>query len=136
MSAVTFRSIARTRRNFWALIEDETAASFLERVHADDRLRVDACVRDLRPDNPSYAISYRYLRPDGQQVWFESTGRAEFDEAGQIVRIRGLRVDITERKQIEEELASRLERQRSRRTAPNPLFSPRRAMICVSRYKP
>ena len=83
-----------------------TAASFLERIHADDRLRVNACLRDLRPDNPSYAISYRYLRPDGQQIWIESTGRAEFDEAGQILRIRGLRVDITEHRQIEEELAS------------------------------
>jgi PAS domain S-box-containing protein len=80
------------------------AASFLERVHPDDRLRIDACVRDLSPDNPSYAISYRYLRPDGQRAWFESNGTAEFDEAGQIVRIRGLRVDITERKRFEEEL--------------------------------
>ena len=87
-----------------------TAASFLERIHADDRLRVEACVCDLRPDNPLYAVSYRYLRPDGQQIWIESTGRAEFDEAGQIVRIRGLRVDITKHRQIEEELASRLER--------------------------
>ena len=84
----------------------QTAASFLERIHADDRLRVNACVCDLRPDNPSYAISYRYLRPDGQQIWIESTGRAEFDEAGQILRIRGLRVDITKHRQIEEELAS------------------------------
>ena len=84
----------------------DTAASFLERIHADDRLRVEACVCDLRPNNPFYAISYRYLRPDGQQMWIESTGRAEFDEAGQIVRIRGLRVDITKHRQIEEELAS------------------------------
>jgi signal transduction histidine kinase/CheY-like chemotaxis protein len=80
------------------------AASFLERVHTDDRLRINACVRDLSPDNPSYAISYRYLRPDGQRGWFQSNGKAEFDEAGKILRIRGLRVDITERKRSEEEL--------------------------------
>ena len=49
----------------------QTAASFLERIHADDRLRVEACVCDLRPNNPLYAISYRYLRPDGQQIWIE-----------------------------------------------------------------
>jgi len=81
-----------------------TAASFLERVHPDDRVRFNGCVRNLRPGNPSYAISYRYLRPDGQQVWIESTGRAEFDEAGRILRIKGLRADITERKRFEEEL--------------------------------
>jgi PAS domain S-box-containing protein len=86
------------------LTRSDNAASFLERVHPDDRLRVEACVCDLRPNNPFYAVSYRYLRLDGQQMWIESTGRAEFDEAGQILRIRGLRVDITERKRSEEEL--------------------------------
>jgi signal transduction histidine kinase/CheY-like chemotaxis protein len=45
------------------------------------------------------------LRPDGQQGWFQSNGKAEFDEAGQISRIRGLRVDITERKRFEDDLA-------------------------------
>ena len=97
---MAFRSLARTRRNFWALIEQAPLPAFLKRIHEDDRARFNACLRDLRPDHPSYAISYRYLRPDGQQVWLESTGRAEFDEAGQILRIRGLRADITERKRI------------------------------------
>src|SRR5215203_4305966 len=81
-----------------------SAASFVEHIHPDDRLHFDGCLRNLRPDNPSYAISYRYLRPDGKQVWLESTGTAEFDEAGRTVRIRGLRADITERKRFEEEL--------------------------------
>jgi PAS domain S-box-containing protein len=81
-----------------------TAASFLERVHPDDRVRFNGCVHGLGPGNPSYAISYRYLRPDGHQVWLESAGRAEFDEAGRILRIKGLRTDITERKRFEEEL--------------------------------
>jgi PAS domain S-box-containing protein len=84
----------------------QTAANFLEQIHEDDRLRVNACICDLRPDNPVYDISYRYARPDGQQIWIESTGSAEFDEAGEILRIRGLRVDITKHRQIEEELAS------------------------------
>jgi PAS domain S-box-containing protein len=84
----------------------QTAASFLERVHEDDRALVNACIRDLQPNNPVYAVSYRYIRPVGQQIWIESTGNAEFDEAGQILRIRGLRVDITKHRQIEEELAS------------------------------
>ena len=79
-------------------------ASLNESMRTTIRLRFNACVSNLRPDNPSYDISYRYLRPDGQEVWLESTGRAEFDEAGQIVRVRGLRADITARVQIENEL--------------------------------
>ena len=133
---MTFCGLARTRRNFWALIEEHPLPAFLNGSMKTIACRIDACVRDLRPDNPSYTISYRYLRPDGQQVWFESTGRAEFDEAGQILRIRGLRVDITETQANRRGIWLRLERQPRRLTALNPHFSPRRAMICVSRYKP
>jgi PAS domain S-box-containing protein len=56
-------------------------------------------------------MSFRYLRPDGQEVWLESTGSAAFDEAGRILRVRGLRADITERKRINGS-CSRLARRR------------------------
>ncbi len=78
--------------------------SFLERVHPDDRPRLHECLRALRRKSPSYAIDFRYMRPDGKQVWLEETAKAEFDQVGRVVRIRGLTVDITERKLFQEEL--------------------------------
>jgi PAS domain S-box-containing protein len=80
--------------------------SFVERIDPDDRRSFKACVRSACPDNPSYAIAFRYLRPDGQEVWLEETGQAEFDAAGRLARVRGLTRDVTERKRVEAELST------------------------------
>jgi two-component sensor histidine kinase len=42
------------------------------------------------------------MRPDGQEMWLEETATAEFDAAGHCVRIKGLTLDITERKRADE----------------------------------
>ena len=54
------------------------------------------------PHNPSYAVTFRFIRPDGREVWLEETAKAEFDAAGRFVRLKGLTLDITERKRAEE----------------------------------
>jgi len=82
--------------------ETPTAARFLAHVHPDDRARFRASVRGVRPDNPSYAVTFRFIRPDGREVWLEQTARAEFDAAGRFVRLKGLTLDITARKRAEE----------------------------------
>jgi PAS domain S-box-containing protein len=79
-----------------------TAAGFLERVHPDDRARFKAHIRGVRPDKASYALTFRFIRPDGQEVWLEETSRAEFDAAGRFVMLKGLTRDITERRRAEE----------------------------------
>ena len=84
-----------------------TASSFLKRVHPDDRVRFKALVRGVRPDSPSYAVTFRFIRPDGREIWLEETARAEFDAEGRFVRIKGLTRDITERKWAEERQAAR-----------------------------
>jgi PAS domain S-box-containing protein len=86
--------------------ETLTPRAFVERIHPEDRQSFKACIRDTRPDQPSYAITFRYLRADGQQVWLEETGRAEFDPAGHRVRVHGLTRDITERKGVEAQLSA------------------------------
>jgi PAS domain S-box-containing protein len=80
--------------------------SFIARIHPDDRRFFKACIRSARPDNPSYAITFRYLRPDRQEVWLEETGQAEFDSTGRLERVRGLTRDVTERKRVEVELST------------------------------
>jgi PAS domain S-box-containing protein len=78
------------------------ADDFLARVHPEDRTGFAARVGGLCVDNPSYSASFRFIRPDGQEVWLEETGRAEFDAAGKYRRLKGLTRDITERKRAEE----------------------------------
>ena len=79
-----------------------TAAEFLARVHPEDRGRFKTTVRGVRPDRPSYAVTFRYVRPDGQEVWLEETARADFDATGRVLRLKGLTRDITERKRAEQ----------------------------------
>ena len=79
-----------------------TTARFLALIHPEDRAHFKAQVRGVRPDKPSYAVEFRVLRPDGQEMWFEETATAEFDPAGKCLRIKGLTVNITERKRADE----------------------------------
>jgi two-component sensor histidine kinase/integral membrane sensor domain MASE1 len=78
------------------------ARRFLAHVHPDDRPRLTALVRGLDVDNPSYVITFRYMRPDNQEVWLEQTAGAEFDEHKRLTRLKGLTLDITARKRAEE----------------------------------
>src|SRR5262249_6386561 len=86
---------------------DHDGLPFLSHVHPDDRTKLMAHIRELLPRNPSYALTFRYIRPDGGQVWLEESARGEFDATGKLVRIKGLTRDITERKQAEIALAER-----------------------------
>jgi two-component sensor histidine kinase/PAS domain-containing protein len=76
--------------------------SFLERVHGDDRACFAAQVKALSPEKPSYSAAFRFIRPEGQEVWLEETGKAEFDGDRRYLRLRGLTRDITESKRAEE----------------------------------
>jgi PAS domain S-box-containing protein len=79
-----------------------SGAQFLARVHPEDRARFEALVYNVRPERPSYTVIFRFIRPDGREVWLEETSRAEFDAVGRYVRLKGLTLDITERKRAEE----------------------------------
>jgi PAS domain S-box-containing protein len=80
---------------------------FLRRVHADDRARFKKCLRELRPNKPAYALTFRFVSPDGRLAWLEETAKGEFDATGRLLRIKGLTRDITERKLAEFALAER-----------------------------
>jgi PAS domain S-box-containing protein len=77
-----------------------TAAQFLARIHPDDHARFEAHNNRASIDSPA-TVTFRFIRPDGREVWLEETSRAEFDKRGHIVRVKGLTRDITRRKQAE-----------------------------------
>ena len=77
------------------------AQRFLERVHPEDRAAFKELVHSVSTSKPSYAATFRYLRPDGREVWLEETAKAEFNSAGRFVRLKGLTLDITDRKHAE-----------------------------------
>jgi PAS domain S-box-containing protein len=81
-----------------------TGAEILTKVHPDDREMLSAAMAALSPEKPNLQISYRMLRPDGTLIWVERNSRAHFSEHGTLLRIVGMVVDITDRKQAEEAL--------------------------------
>jgi PAS domain S-box-containing protein len=80
---------------------------FYRHVHPDDRPHFKACVRALCPHNPAYALSFRFRSPDGRQLWLEETAKGEFNAAGQLLGIKGLTRDISDRKEAERALEER-----------------------------
>ncbi len=80
--------------------ETLTAAQFLARIHPDDLARFKAHNNRVSADSLA-TVSFRFIRPDGREVWLEETSRAEFDTTGRLIRVKGLTRDITRRKQAE-----------------------------------
>jgi len=84
----------------------DTGRRFITAVHPDDVESYAATETGLTPENPSYQIAFRMLRPDGVVIWLEETGRAFFDTQGKLLRLIGMVTDVTERKLAEEALSS------------------------------
>jgi PAS domain S-box-containing protein len=90
--------------------QEFSEASFLSLIYPEDRATVKLAIREaLRPDGEFYA-EYRIQRQDGQLRWLMSKGQTHCDSAGQPIRMIGVTLDITERRQTAEELRRSEER--------------------------
>jgi PAS domain-containing protein len=58
--------------------------------------------------------TYRFVRADGTVLWMQSLGRADRDAAGQVTRLTGLELDVTERQRTEEALQARRDEEHDR----------------------
>jgi PAS domain S-box-containing protein len=83
-----------------------SATSFLARIHADDRTGFAALATNIDSANPSHSVLFRFIRADGREVSLEAVSKAEFDAAGHVKHLKGLTLDITERKRADERQAA------------------------------
>jgi PAS domain S-box-containing protein len=74
-----------------------------EIVHPDDRARVQAAASHLLERGEWASEVHRILRPDGAVRWMMSNGDVVI-EGGKIVRILGCNLDITEHRELEEQM--------------------------------
>jgi PAS domain S-box-containing protein len=81
-----------------------TLEGVLDMVHPEDREAVQTEYLDSLREKTPYSIEYRIVRPSGQIRFVHEQGRNDFDAEGTSVRSMGTIQDITERKQVEEEL--------------------------------
>ena len=101
-----------------------TRASFAEQVHPDDRAgRDQALALAVRQgEGAEYRMDFRVTRPDGALRWVESRGRVctTLRDGISAPRLTGALLDITERREILEDLqrsSHRLEQRVAERTA-------------------
>lgn len=79
-----------------------------KRVHPDDLGGVTQAIQDhFDRKTPFYITEHRVLCKDGSYKWILDRGQALWDESGAVIRMTGSHSDITQRKQLEQELQAR-----------------------------
>lgn len=80
----------------------ENSRSLLEAIHPEDEEGVIAMMQ--RQAETECDQQYRILRPDGTIRWIRDRSFPIQDKAGQVYRVVGIAEDITDRKQVEQEV--------------------------------
>ena len=75
----------------------------LQRIHPDDRERVNVETEGALRQRRDFSIEFRIVLPDGAVKYIESTGRPLFSADGELVEMIATHVDVTERKRAQEE---------------------------------
>jgi two-component sensor histidine kinase/DNA-binding response OmpR family regulator len=71
-------------------------------VHRGDWQHLLRRVERMSKNARTQHAEFRVFRPDGEVRWCTGTAAAGFDRAGRVVRLSGVTVDITDRKEAEE----------------------------------
>jgi PAS domain S-box-containing protein len=77
---------------------------FRSRVHPDDREMVWKAVAEARQGHKPYRAEFRLRWEDGTIRWVAARGKFYFADNGEPLRMLGIAHDVTDRKQIEEQL--------------------------------
>jgi PAS domain S-box-containing protein len=104
-------------REIYGVTAGEPASfeAWLSRVHKEDRRQVlDLWDEIVHTNMDTFDCTFRIVRPDGTVAWIESLGQAHRDVHGQVMRLIGLELDVTERRRAEEALQARRDEERDR----------------------
>jgi PAS domain S-box-containing protein len=91
-----------------------THEAFLELLHPEDRAPIEAAIEGALSAKRPYDCEVRIVRPDGSLRVLHTRGRVIFDQGGKPLRMTGAAQDITEIKQLEEEVLAVSEREQRR----------------------
>lgn len=76
---------------------------FLSTIHPEDRERVYTSIQSALAREADFEVDFRRIAPDGSKRWICGKGDV-LREAGRVVGLAGVSIDITDRKQTEESL--------------------------------
>lgn len=83
---------------------EPTFEIYMERVHPDDRELVTNNVEKALREKQFQSLEHRIVRPDGAVRTLHTDGKVLLDKDGQPIALKGIGQDITENKQLQEEL--------------------------------
>jgi signal transduction histidine kinase/ActR/RegA family two-component response regulator len=106
-----------TQRMVWSQINEQLVGfgpgefdgrceSWRKRVHADDWPGIERKLREAAQSQESFRHEYRVVWPDDSMHWLEMVGRYD-GNGGQAGNWRGVTLDVTARKLLEEDLRCR-----------------------------
>ena len=75
----------------------------LQRIHPDDRERVDVETEEAVRQKRDFALEFRIVLPDGTVKYIEATGHPLFSADGELAEMVATHVDVTERKRAQQE---------------------------------
>jgi len=75
------------------------------RVHPEDLALIDAQWESKIIHGEPFEVEFRMIMDSGETRWLISKGHAQYDAAGNPVRLTGINLDISERKRNEQELS-------------------------------
>src|SRR6202045_3704517 len=84
---------------------DLTVDNIRALIHPEDWKHLQNAIKPAAPNTPSFQSEFRVCRPNGDLRWCIGTAVASVDATDNIVRISGVTVDITDRKEAEERQA-------------------------------
>src|SRR5438552_217040 len=101
--------VTKTCRDFLGLpaFGKITFETFLSRLHTDDRDRIRQTLYDAIKNGDGYESEFRVVLPDGGVRWMAARGRVQVNEHGKPIRMLGISIDITARKEAELEAKQR-----------------------------
>ncbi len=79
--------------------------AYVARIHPDDRHLLTEMDRRHLEDGADYEVEYRVVRPDGSLSWLREKAQSVRDAGGRPVRLLGVTMDVTTRKEAEEALS-------------------------------
>ncbi|MEM8804618.1 MAG: response regulator [Cyanobacteria bacterium P01_G01_bin.38] len=84
---------------------------WIKTIHLEDCDRVEQALQDAADHGQGLNIEFRILRPDQEIRWIAAKSSVFSDETGQPLRMLGVHIDITDKKQLEAQFlrAQRLE---------------------------
>jgi len=117
----TFERDVRTGRVTWVAgleslygvppgsLEGKTTAFFSDLIHPADRERVAHLIQEGLKTGRRTEGEWRVIWPDGSVHWIAGRWQVRMDESGEPLRVFGVNMDVTERKQAERALHAREE---------------------------